>query len=49
MDESPRTASEHGVRGVPALYFYSRGKIVAQAVGALSKAEIERRLNAIVR
>ncbi|MBP1746747.1 MAG: Thioredoxin [Deltaproteobacteria bacterium] len=49
MDESPRTASEHGVRGVPALYFYNRGKIVDQAVGALPKAEIERRLNAIVR
>jgi thioredoxin 1 len=49
VDESPKTASEHGIRGVPALYFYNRGKIVDQAVGALPKAEIERRLNTIVR
>jgi len=33
---------------VPALFFYNRGSINDQAVGALSKEEIERRLNAMI-
>jgi len=48
VDESPRIASEHGIRGVPALYLYNRGTIVDKAVGVLPKMEIERRLNALV-
>ncbi len=47
VDESPRTASQHGIRGVPALYFYRNGSIVDKVVGALPKNEIERRLNSI--
>ena len=47
VDSSPRTASQHGIKGVPALYFYKNGSIVDQAVGALPKQEIERRLRAM--
>ena len=49
VDESPRTASNHGIRGVPAFYFYNGGRIVDQAVGALPKSEIERHLNSMAR
>ncbi len=48
VDESPRTANEHAIRGVPAIYFYNRGAVADKAVGALPKGEIERRLNALV-
>jgi thioredoxin 1 len=48
VDNSPQTASQHGVRGVPALFFYKNGKIIDQAVGALPKGEIERRLNGLL-
>jgi thioredoxin 1 len=45
VDDSPRTSAEHVIRGVPAFYFYKKGKITDQAVGALPRQEIERRLN----
>jgi thioredoxin-like negative regulator of GroEL len=48
VDEAQRTASQHSIRGVPALFFYNRGSIVDQAVGALPRQEIERRINAIL-
>jgi thioredoxin 1 len=48
VEESPRTASEYGIRGVPALYFYNGGIIADQAVGVLPKQEIEQRLNAMI-
>ncbi len=48
VDNAPRTASQHGVKGVPALFFYKRGAVVDQAVGALPKTEIERRLNGLI-
>lgn len=47
VDKSPGIASRHGVKGVPALYFYKDGKIVDQAVGALPRNELERRLNSL--
>ncbi|MBA4419183.1 MAG: hypothetical protein C0392_14940 [Syntrophus sp. (in: bacteria)] len=48
VDASPQTASQHGIRGVPAIYFYNRGDIFDKAVGALPKGEIERRLQALI-
>jgi len=48
VDTSPETASRHNIRGVPAIYFYNRGNIIDKAVGALSKGEIERRIQNVV-
>ena len=48
VDNAPLIASQHGIQGVPALFFYKKGSIVDQAVGALPKVEIERRLNALL-
>ncbi len=47
VDNAPQTASRHNIRGVPALYFYKNGSVVDQAVGALPKSELERRLKAL--
>lgn len=49
VDNAPRTASRYGIRGVPAIYFMRSGEVFDQAVGALSKSEIERRLKALIR
>ena len=37
IDESPATAQRFGIRGVPTLYVFKSGEIVAQHVGAASK------------
>ena len=43
MDTAPRTASQHGVGGVPEICFYKNGKTMIRAVGTLPKSGIERR------
>jgi thioredoxin-like negative regulator of GroEL len=48
VDNAPDTSSRHGIKGVPALFFYKRGAVVDQAVGALPKSEIERRLKNLI-
>lgn len=49
VDESPRTASRYGIRGVPALYFLKNGEVLDHAVGAPPVTEIERRIEALLR
>ena len=48
VDRYPATASQYGISGVPALLFYKAGKLLGQVPGAVPKAEIERRLRAIL-
>jgi thioredoxin-like negative regulator of GroEL len=43
------TASQFRVNGVPALFFYKNGILADQVSGALPKAEIERRLQMLLR
>lgn len=40
IDESQATAGRFGIRGVPTLYMFKGGQIVAQQVGAAPKAKI---------
>ena len=40
IDESPGSAGRFGVRGVPTLYVFKGGQIVAQQVGAVPKSKI---------
>ena len=44
VDECPKTASQFGIMSIPTLIFFKQGKVMAQAVGALSKAELKRRI-----
>jgi thioredoxin 1 len=40
IDESPGTAQKYGIRGVPTLYMFRGGEVVAQQVGAVPKGTI---------
>jgi thioredoxin 2 len=48
VDQNPQTASRYGIRSTPALFFFKNGNIRDQVLGAVPKAEIERRLNSIL-
>lgn len=41
IDESPGTAQKFGIRGVPTLYMFKGGEVVAQQVGAVPKPMIQ--------
>lgn len=48
VDENAKTASHYGVMSIPTLIFFKNGKIMQQAVGALSKAELKRKIEAFI-
>jgi thioredoxin 1 len=41
IDDSPATAQKFGIRGVPTLYVFKGGQVVAQQVGAVPKAVMQ--------
>lgn len=49
VDTDGAVASSYNVTGVPILFFYNRGKLVDRAVGGISRLDIERYLQALVR
>jgi thioredoxin 1 len=48
VDEAPDLAGQWGVRSIPTLLVFKGGKVVDQAVGALSKAALKSRLEQFV-
>ncbi len=48
IDENPKTPSHYGVMSIPTLLFFGRGEVIAQAVGALPKAELKKRIETIL-
>ena len=48
VDESPVVAEKFGIRSIPTLLFFKAGEKRDQTVGVLGKAEIIRRLQALV-
>ena len=44
VEECPKTATQYGIMSVPTLVFFKKGKISEQLVGALSKAQIKRKI-----
>jgi len=48
VDDSRAVAGSYNVTGVPALFFFSRGKLMDRAVGGLPKEELERRLKTLL-
>ncbi|MEW6075177.1 MAG: thioredoxin [Candidatus Omnitrophota bacterium] len=46
IDESPRTASRYGIMSIPTLVFFKKGKIMEQIVGALTKADLRKKIEA---
>jgi thioredoxin len=47
VDEAPTLAARFGVRAIPALMFFKDGELVETIVGAVAKAEIVKRLDAL--
>jgi len=48
VDENPGTASQYGIRSIPTMILFDQGREVDKLVGALPRAEIERRLQALL-
>ena len=44
IDENPKTPTRYGVMSIPTLMFFKKGLVNEQAVGALSKAELKKKI-----
>ncbi|MCU0652383.1 MAG: thioredoxin [Candidatus Omnitrophica bacterium] len=44
IDEDSKTATHFGVMSIPTLIFFKKGKAIDQIVGALSKAELKKKI-----
>lgn len=44
VEDSPKTATHYGIMSVPTLIFVKKGKIIDQIVGALSKADLKKKI-----
>ena len=45
IDENPATPQHYGVRGIPTLLLFKNGEVVAEKIGALSKAKLTEWIN----
>ncbi|MBU2221276.1 MAG: thioredoxin family protein, partial [Candidatus Omnitrophica bacterium] len=44
IDDNSDIATQYGIMSIPTLMFFKNGKVAAQAVGAISKAELKRKI-----
>ncbi len=44
VDENPQTASRYGIQSIPTILFFKSGREIDRVVGAVPRAELERRL-----
>ena len=44
VDEAGQVASSYGVMSIPTLMFFKEGKVIDQVSGALSKAELKKKI-----
>jgi thioredoxin 1 len=44
VDENPKVATQYGIMSIPTLVFFKGGKVMDQAVGALSKADLKKKI-----
>ena len=44
IDENPKTPTHYGVMSIPTLMFFNKGRVVSQSAGALSKAELKKKI-----
>lgn len=49
VDENPKTTSGYGIMSIPTLIFIKGGKVMGQASGALSKADLKRKIEDNIR
>ena len=41
IDENPQTPQKYGVRGIPTLMLFKKGKLIDTKVGSLPKSSLE--------
>ena len=46
VDEAQKTAAEFGIRSIPTLLIFKRGKVADQLIGAVPKGQITEKLEA---
>ena len=46
IDENQKVASEYGIMSIPTILFFRHGKAVGQIVGAVSKSEFKKKIEA---
>ena len=45
IEENPRIPTQYGVMSIPTLMLFKKGQVVDQASGALSRAELKKRIS----
>ena len=48
VDENPKVATHYAIMSIPTLIFLKKGKVMKQAVGVLSKAELKKKIEALI-
>lgn len=48
VDDSPNTAAQFGVRGIPTVMLFKGGKVVQQSVGVVPKTQLQQLINGVV-
>jgi thioredoxin 1 len=49
VDENPSLAARYGIRSIPTILFVKQGKVADQAIGAVPRAKLKEKLDALVR
>ncbi len=46
IDENAKTATSYGIMSIPTVMFFKNGKVIEQVVGAISKSEFKKKIEA---
>ena len=47
VDENPALAARYGIRSIPTILFVKQGKVADQVIGAVPRAQLKKKLDAL--